>query len=473
MTVPVPDRAAARSLREALDRVGYSEDGVVELLGDEAYSGGREDTPLHERRLDGSPLATAVRLLFLGLPASVREAERALGTEGVRALEAAGLAEVGAEVVPGARVTPVRDVLIASDGYSRAAEDPPDYVAPYSPTSRLCDLLTPRPRVRRALDVGTGNGVQAVFAAQHSRSVVATDVNPRALAYAGLNAGLNGLDNLEWRRGSLFEPAGDERFDLVVCNAPFVVSPERRWAYRDSGLRGDAVSERVVSEAAAHLEEGGYATLLVSWLARDEDSAAERPLAWVEDIGCDAWVLAIYEADPLDHAAGWNSHLAGDAAVFARSLDEWSEYLRELDAGWIVEGAVLLHRRSARRNTVRFDSVDPEDVDVADGQVRRAFAARARLAELRRDDLLDERPRVRSPLRIEEELGRRGATVVLGDGTLSTVDTTRDAVEVLRRLDGSTPLRRALHAAGLAGTQRRRAVALVRELLDLGALELR
>jgi len=42
-------------------------------------------------------------------------------------------------------------------------------------------------------------------------------VNRRALNLAAFNARLNGIDNLELREGSLFEPVADERFDLVLC----------------------------------------------------------------------------------------------------------------------------------------------------------------------------------------------------------------------------------------------------------------
>src|SRR5207247_9299507 len=107
--------------------------------------------------------------------------------------------------------------------------------------------------------------------AGHCESVVATDVNERALAFTELNAALNALGNVECRRGGLFEPVGGETFDLITCNAPFVISPEHRWTYRDSGLRGDEFSERVVRGAAEHLADGGFATLLVSWVATDED----------------------------------------------------------------------------------------------------------------------------------------------------------------------------------------------------------
>ena len=107
--------------------------------------------------------------------------------------------------------------------------------------------------MERALDVGTGNGVQALLIADHSEHVVATDVNPRALGFTELNAALSGLDNVECRRGSLFEPVEGEQFGLITCNAPFVVSPERRWTYRDGSHDGDELSAQIVRESVGHL----------------------------------------------------------------------------------------------------------------------------------------------------------------------------------------------------------------------------
>ena len=200
------------------------------------------------------------------------------GRPAVKALERTKLARIDEDTVePLARIAPVGPILLASDRLSTdPTSDPPDYVSTYSPTARLCDLLTPRPWVARALDVGTGNGVQALLAAGHSEHVVATDVNPRALAFTELNAALSGIDNVETRRGSLFEPVAGERFDLIVCNPPFVVSPERRWTYRDGWLEGDELSAQVVRETAEHLADGGFATILASWLGGNADAPDER-----------------------------------------------------------------------------------------------------------------------------------------------------------------------------------------------------
>src|SRR3954463_14662994 len=101
-----PDTSAARRLGALLRDLDYSEDTVSDLLDDDAYSGDPEDLAVHARRLPETKLGIALRALFLGLPVTREEAARALGKEGLEALEATGLAEVGAQVVPQARILP-------------------------------------------------------------------------------------------------------------------------------------------------------------------------------------------------------------------------------------------------------------------------------------------------------------------------------------------------------------------------------
>ena len=486
---PVPDDTAAAELGAALRSVGYSDDALQELLGEDAYSIDRVQAPIEARRLPDSPVATVVRALFLQLPVPRTSATRALGERGVEALVATGLATAADEVEPRARILPVGPVLLASDGYSRDGDDPSDYVATYTPTARVLDTLTPRPRVERALDVGTGSGVHALLAAKHARRVIATDVNPRALAYTQLNAALNGLANVECRQGSLFDPVEGETFDLITCNAPYVVSPERRWAYRDSGFQEDEVSARVVKAAGEHLAEGGYASMLISWLAQDEDEPDERVRAWVEATGCSGWILPTQGADPLDHAAEWNSHLAGDQEAFGQAVDEWAKYFEGLGVRWISEGAVLLHRQPDGRQSIRLDLVEEDDLDEAGEQIQRAFEGWTALSELPTvGRLLDLRVSVAMPLRLERELEPRGIRAVdvegrieLDAGMKQVVEATADAQEVIASLDGELPLRDVLEATGdrlgLSDDELERlqdeVVDVVELLIELGAVAVR
>jgi len=486
---PVPDRDAAARLGAALRRIDYSEDAIDDLLGEDALSTDAADVPVHERRLlrDASPLATAARLLLLQLPVDVAAAGDALGSDGLDALLALGLARVdGASVVPHGRLVPAEQLLMAFDGFARGADDPPQFVAPYTPTASWLASLTPRRHVTRALDVGTGNGVHALLAAEHSDHEIATDVNRRALAFTAINAALNQLDNVEVREGSLFEPVAGETFDLIICNAPYVVSPESRWEYRDGGLPADELSERVVRRAAATLAEDGYASLLVSWVARDPDDPDERVEAWVDGCGCDAWVLALAGADPLEHAAGWNEHLAPDPAAFGAALDEWTAYFSSLGVEWISEGAVLLHRRPGGRQAIRVDSADEELLEFAGDQIERVFRSQARLAELSSpDQLLELVPVLADEVRVEQhrEPGAREPETVLSlqEGTMTEYELDADVAEVVALLDGDLTLGRAIDRVVRAYELDRReerelredSLAEVADLLALGLAELR
>jgi methylase of polypeptide subunit release factors len=445
---PKPDATAGARLGHRLRELGYNEEALLELFDSDDYPANAVDVYVFARRLPDSKLGIATRLLFLQQPVARADAERALGAGGLEALEATGLAEIGSTVSARGRISPTRELLLASDGFSEGDDDPPEYVATYTPAARLCDMLTPRPRVRRALDVGTGNGVHALLAAADAGTAVATDINDRALAFTALNAALNELENVETRNGSLFEPVAGEEFGLITCNAPFVVSPETRWVYRDGELPVDELSERVVREAAEHLADGGWATLAVSWVVRDVDAPNERPLDWVSEIGCDAWILSNSDADPLDHAASWNDHLSG--ADLEEALDRWSAYFSELGVHRIVEGAVILNRRDGE-TTVREDDFDSDDLEEADEQILRAFANR-RLSD---EQLL--RAKLAPGTSVEQTLrGGRvvSASVALDGGTFSDVDVPPVLAEAL--------------AAG--SPVRKRDLPVLRELAELGLL---
>jgi len=479
---PVADRAAAATARSWLAAVHYDEQHIVDLLGEDGPGADAEDVPVLERRLPDSPLAAVVRLLLLQLPVPEREAIEALGDDGLGALVTLGLvARRGDSVEPLGRIMPVEGLLLACDTFPRGAEDPPGYVAAFTPTASWCASLTPRAHAARALDVGTGNGAQALFAARHSDHVVATDVNPRALAFTALNAALNGLDNVETRLGSLFAPVAGEKFDLITCNAPYVISPEMKWQYRDGGLPADELSARVVSGAADALADGGYATLLVSWMAESEDEPDGRVHEWLDESGCDAWVLGITGADPLEHAATWNDHLVDDDDALGEALDRWTEYFGELGVGWITEGAVLLHRRvGGVPAAVRADPVSSDELEAAGAQIERAFAAQAFLAQADDDTLLDASLELAEAVRLEERIdphgGRPETRLLLDEGTYPDVECPPAVAHVLAGLDGSSTLRESITRAGLPRRAENLltddALETLSDLLELGFVEL-
>ena len=294
---------------------------------------------------------------------------------------------------------------------------------------------------------------------------------------------LNGIENVELRAGSLFEPVAGERFDLIVANAPYVISPETKYVFRDGGMSGDAFSERLVAEAPAHLQEGGIALLMVSWLRTAAADGFERPRRWVEDGGCDAWLVAGRTLDPLEHASLWTD--APDPQELGRALDAWIEHLRELGAEQVVEGAVILRRRGGGRNWVRVDTAPPGEFGAAGEHVHRVFATNDRLVGLDDDALLDSVVTLTDAHRFETSFAARhgkraeaSTTIRLLDGLHFSAALDADMTDLLVRLDGRRTLREALvEAARAAGVEdagiaefARPAAAIARELLGRGLL---
>jgi release factor glutamine methyltransferase len=120
------------------------------------------------------------------------------------------------------------------------------------------------------LDVFTGSGVLAVAAGRSGAArVTAVDVSRRAVACARLNGRLNGV-RVRALRGDLFAPVGDERFDVIVANPPYLPSvggasrprgSARAW---EGGADGRSLLDRLCDEAADHLLPGGVLILVQS-----------------------------------------------------------------------------------------------------------------------------------------------------------------------------------------------------------------
>ncbi len=115
----------------------------------------------------------------------------------------------------------------------------------------------------RVLDLGTGSGIGALFAARRDASVVASDINPDAARCAQINALAHHLDQkIETRTGDLFAPVEGERFDLVLFNPPFYYGRPRNAG--DAAWRSVDVFERFLQELPSHLAENGFALVVLS-----------------------------------------------------------------------------------------------------------------------------------------------------------------------------------------------------------------
>lgn len=319
---PVPDPLRTAAFAADLDAADLRSEPLRRLWGeeaDDALARGMREPILRAIAADTGVLATLGRLLVLGMSQPRTAVAAALPHLGVEGLVALGLATADTDTVtPTALLRPqsfvdadgVGEWWIASDLDEVALDGvlPADHVLGVGGASRtLAETVVPI-EVDRALDLGTGCGIQALLIARRSGTVVATDISTRALAFAELNARLNGVTNIEFRRGSMFEPVAGEAFDLIVSNPPFVITPRvdgvPAYEYRDGGLVGDALVEQFVRTAPAYLTQNGIAQLLGNWESRAGVTGLARLEAWVP-AALDLWVIEREELSPLAYAELW------------------------------------------------------------------------------------------------------------------------------------------------------------------------
>ncbi|WP_020577088.1 DUF7059 domain-containing protein [Actinopolymorpha alba] len=443
----LPDDVVAR-FRDHLQTVDYTVDGVGERLGSLAHAAlhRNETTPGLRATTDGDPLATLIRLWLLQAPVPRAQAARAL-PELLDPLLAAGvLHRYGEEVCALVDVRPygtsgdgpdrdwwvVADLTPGMDGARPTV--PPDHVLGVNSAATTLAQLTVRRPVGRALDLGTGCGVQALHLASHAAEIVATDVNPRALAMARLTGALNGLRVpstesghatpagqqaggagpapssalLDLREGSLFEPVDGERFDLIVSNPPFVISPRGGLTYRDSGMAGDEVCRLLVVNAARYLNEGGVCQILANWLHIRGEDWRDRLSTWLVRAGGDAWVVQREVSDPAEYVELWlkDAGLHG-APGYCERYDEWLGWFEAQNVEAVGFGWLTLRRDGGRRHTL-VENWPHAIAQPLGPPVARWLDATDRLSAYDDEALLAARLEVASDVD-QEQLGRPGA----------------------------------------------------------------
>lgn len=404
--LPEPDATLCRDLAGDLRSAGFTAEALRDAWGaaaDDAIARGLRSPASRALGDREDPLAVLGRLLVLGMPQAEASVDDSLARAGAAALERLGLAEVrDGQVHPLAVVRPQTYVDATGSGQWWIASDrdeaalggplPEDHVLGVGGASlTLAGLQLPTP-ARRGLDIGAGCGIQALRARAQVDSILATDISERALWFTRLNALLNGVDGIEVRLGSLFEPVAGEQFDRVVSNPPFVITPRvadvPAYEYRDGGMVGDDVVAAFVTGVGEHLAPGGIAQLLGNWETRNGVAGLERVRGWVEasPVPLDAWVIERESLDPLSYAELWvrdGGTLAGSPG-FSRLIDAWLDDFGARGVSEVGFGYLLLRRPAEGEPTLaRYETLHTALAGESLGaHLAAALGAHDRLAEL-------------------------------------------------------------------------------------------
>jgi methylase of polypeptide subunit release factors len=394
-----------------------------------------------------SLLNLLLRWFFIGVPAE-SELAASLVAEPVLSLmlESGLLVRGGNMLAPAIMLMPCDEWVFAADTAARMESHAADLVIWPNPTTRLLQQFTIRTPVRATLDLGTGCGMQAVLAANHSARVTATDLNPRAAEFACFNAGLNGVENIECVVGDTFAPVRNRTFDLILANPPFFITPSSDRMYCENGMELDGYCRRVAREAPAHLNADGYLQMVFECVQVCGQSWQDRVREWVDGSGCDVWIFHSYAREAMAYARERIRQTTA-AAMLEESLPRWMDYYRRRGVQEIHGGMLAIRRRTGR-NWVRIEEM-PLDPNRPFGEAARQAFACIDLLELNGSDeeLLSARLTLSPDTQIDQQLrqsdGRwqpTGMTLRFTDGIPASVRLDPPVAEFLARLDGRRSL---------------------------------
>ena len=454
-----PEQAA--SLRADLADSGWGVEAVAALLGEAADAALRREIRLPALRAvraalaDGpapSPVTVLTALFMLGEPVPATALDAALprtAAAGAAAIglvgepDGAGCVRALVDLRPHEAVDDAGEVRwwVASDlgelvtGRALA----PDHVLGVGGAGLTLAGLTPRTRVRTALDLGCGCGIQTLYLLRHAEHVVATDISVRALAFTAFNAALAGVSvtgapdagsepvlgsgRLELLRGSLLEPVVGRRFDLIASNPPFVLTPP---AVREAGLplmeyrdAGGPILPGLVAGLGEHLEPGAVAVMLGNWEHRGTGSWRDAVAAWVPE-ELDAWVIERELQDPVEYATMWlrDGGLTPerDPEAFDAALEAWIDDFEARDVRGVGFGYLIVHRPRRRREPWRLlEEVTTSGQGVLGPHVAEVLEVRERLAGLDDEAVADLHPLLAPDVTEERHLipGAAEPTVIM------------------------------------------------------------
>jgi hypothetical protein len=473
----------SKRLCEVFAEAGYNETNLRRYLGAaELPSRALRNLPrLLDKTSAPSLLNALLRWFWLGRPQTMADIQDLVPGELLSLLAESGLIECNeSDLTPGAMLLPIDGFLVASDHPSAFETHQSELVLWPNPTSKFLNKFAVRRHSQATLDLGTGCGILSLSAAKHSDTVVATDLNARAVVFTQFNARLNGIDTIEVLAGDCFAPVAERRFDLILSNPPFFITPQTDYLFCDNPMELDGLCRRLVKEGPEHLNEGGYLQMLCEWAQIGGQPWEERIAEWLEGTGCDAWVMKGLTQDPAEYAQHRIRETSQDPTHDAEQYAGYMNYYRQRGVEAIHDGLIVMRRRSGS-NWVRIEEVPKTPSGDLGELILSTFAAHDLLRELDADEgLLATRPQLSPQVRLEQICEQRGGawhaeslTLRLISGFPFHITVQPLVAEFLATCDGTRTAEGAIQELAAAAnapieTVRRECLSMIRKLIERG-----
>jgi methylase of polypeptide subunit release factors len=398
-------REDSRRLRAFFEDAGYNETSLRKHLGAaELPSRQLRNLPrLLDRTSAPTPLNALLRWFWVGLQQARAPVADVIPADMLSLmLEAGLLSREGDSLIPQAMLLHVDGFLVASDHASAIDNKNVEMVLWPNPTSKFLSRFAVKRRSRATLDLGAGSGILSLGASRYSDVVVATDLNQRAVACTRFNARLNDIDNIEAMAGDCFAPVAGRRFDLILSNPPFFITPQGDYLFCENPMELDGLCRRLIKEGPEYLNEGGYMQMLCEWAQIKGQPWEERIAEWLQGNGCDAWVMKGLTQDPEEYAQHRISETSQDPSQDAASYAGYMQYYRHRGVEAIHDGLIVMRRRDAQ-NWVRIEETPQASKGNLGDMILSTFAAHDLMQRDSGDDqLLAIRPKLSPNVRLEQ-----------------------------------------------------------------------
>jgi predicted RNA methylase len=473
-------------LRSSFEEAGYTEANLKNHLGAAELPSYRlrNEPRLLDRTRDVTLLNSLLRWFWIGRAQSAKDVAHVPQSLLRLLLEARLLTRHGDTFTPTTMLLSTQEFLVASDHPSAIERGDTGMVLWPNPTSRFLSRFTIRRHSRATLDLGTGSGILSLGAAAHSDSVVATDLNPRVPSFVNFNARLNGIDKIEMLLGDAFQPVKGRSFDLILSNPPFFITPRNDFTFCDNPLELDQLCRQLVREAPSYLNEGGYMQMLCEWAQVSGQPWEERITEWLEDSGCDVWVMKGLTQYPEEYAQNRIAETAPNTGRDQDLYDGYMSYYRQHQLEAIHDGMIVMRRRTGS-NWARLEEVPKTTVTGDLGEmVLATFAANDLSLNMESDErLLAVKIKLSPPVRLDQICSQAGdrwhadsVTLRLARGFPFTMKIQPLVAEFLVSCDGTRTAGQAIQALAQRvdapmDTVKHECLAILRKLIERGFIE--
>ncbi|WP_028583701.1 carbamoyltransferase C-terminal domain-containing protein [Desulfogranum mediterraneum] len=373
-------------LRTLLDTAGYDETAICTLLGLDSLQC-IEPTHLHyydRFQLAETPLADLVRLFLLRVALPGARLRSLFGEELFNTLSSLGLfypcgerwaSRVDLYSVEGLYL--VTDHRYMLDEEDRLTETPVMYIGL---DSRGLVHAAPRRPCAKLLDLCTGSGVQALSGSRYATEAVGVDLNPRAVRFARFNAQLNGIHNVRFLQGDLYDSFQHETFDIILANPPFVPSPYSELRYRDGGCTGERVLGRIIGEAAAYMNPGGQLHIVSDLV--DIDGYGAKLHRWWQGGPSHQLVLGTADRDEILFSVPHSHAPFGQSfAAYNAELETWLRNYQDAGIKAVNFGYIFINTLASGEDGSYFYRVIHNPLRPIHQEVASYFRQRQRFAD--------------------------------------------------------------------------------------------